>query len=94
MYPCRKCLNNNWKFRKEREILDNGTQNKWIVATCNFCGEDVEFGHKNIPHHFGQEKAEYKIKKGKRYLKIEGKFKEVYLKYKQDGSFKVTPIGE
>ena len=81
-----------WRFRKEREILDNGTQNKWVVATCDICGNEVEFGHKNIKHHFEELKAEYEIRKGKRFLKIDGEFKEVYLKKLKKGAFRIMPI--
>lgn len=35
MYPCKKCLENNWKFKKE----DDGT----ITAICNNCGYQVSF---------------------------------------------------
>ena len=94
MNPCQKCLENNWRFYKKRDIDDEGIGIKWVEATCQACGNVVEFGFKNIHMHFKKMKAQYKIKKGKRYLKIGKKYVEVYLKYFDDGSFKVTPIGE
>ena len=98
MYPCQKCLENNWKFQNERELLPNNMQNVWTVATCKICGNQVEFGHKTKPHHFGTEKAEYKIKQLKnkrvRYLKIDGKFVRVELGQNKNGDLKVMPLKE
>lgn len=91
MYPCQKCGQNSWKFGTGGKIINKGKEvDKWIVAICFKCGHKIEFGHKIKV--IKNECAEYKIKKGKRYLKIDGKYKEVYLKYFDDGSFKVMPV--
>jgi hypothetical protein len=34
MYPCDKCLENNWSFVKNDDMIE---------ATCNICGHLVEF---------------------------------------------------
>lgn len=34
MRVCDKCLENNWKY----DFIDG-----WIHATCNFCGNEIEF---------------------------------------------------
>jgi len=45
MYPCKKCLENNWKFLNKKEIYKNMIR-KWIEAECVVCGEIVQFGFK------------------------------------------------
>jgi len=79
MYPCTKCLENNWDLKKERDIDEvRKIKYKWITATCKMCGNEVEFGHKQSKLKPGIV-AEYEIRGGKRFLKIEGKFVEVDL---------------
>lgn len=34
MKSCDKCLENNWSFKH----IDG-----WIIATCEFCGNEVQF---------------------------------------------------
>ena len=41
MYPCNKCLENNWSY----EYNDG-----FIIATCNLCGHYVEFEAKKKPY--------------------------------------------
>lgn len=38
MYPCKKCLEKNWKFEVIEDI---------IRATCRVCGNEVEFPKKD-----------------------------------------------
>lgn len=79
MYPCTKCLENNWEIKSKREIDEvKQIKIKWIVATCNLCGNEVEFGHKQTKLKPGLV-AEYEIRNGKRFLKIDGIFREVDL---------------
>jgi hypothetical protein len=59
----------------------------------------VEFGHHEVSmiDRYGRKrlpaKAEYKIKKGKRFLKIDGKYQEVELKQiNNKGDLRVMPI--
>jgi hypothetical protein len=91
MCPCQKCLNNKWKIDPKSKS-DGKIRHIWVKAICQICGFVVEFGHRDKPVPRGGESAKYKIKDGKRYLKIGRKYKEVYLKYFKDGSFKVMPV--
>ena len=34
MYPCKKCLENNWKYKK----IDNE-----VFATCQICGNETSW---------------------------------------------------
>lgn len=48
MHPCEKCLENNWTFKKMRDVdEEKKTYTKWSLATC-ICGHEVEFGHKEL----------------------------------------------
>ena len=49
MGSCNKCLNNNWKFETKRDIhLDGKNYDKYVLAECIICGNEVEFGHKTL----------------------------------------------
>ena len=49
MHPCDKCLNNKWKFETKRELHADGLNyDKWCLAECEVCGNEVEFGHKTL----------------------------------------------
>ncbi len=92
MQPCRKCQKNNWNFATGGKLIDDKHRDKFIIATCKNCGFSFEFGHKISV--LKNEKACYKIKDGKHYLKIGRKYVEVYLKYFKNGDMKVSPVGE
>ena len=49
MRSCEKCLNNRWIFKTMRDVDDKSkTYTKWSLATCEICGHEVEFGHKEL----------------------------------------------
>lgn len=52
MYPCNKCLENSWSFDKIEGI---------VKATCNLCGNEVEFEPKK------KSKPFYGKKKNKKF---------------------------
>jgi hypothetical protein len=92
MYPCRKCLENKWKFYKKR-LIENNVRETWMEATCQVCGDIITFGHKQTKEKKTKPvKAEYEIKDGKHFLKIGRKFVEVGLEYDKKGSLKVMPV--
>jgi len=88
MYPCTNCLENNWTLNKKRDFID-GYIYKHMEATCDNCGDIKEFGHKKTK--YKKTKAEYEIRDGKRFLKINGVFKEVglFIRKKQ---WKIMPL--
>lgn len=88
MRPCDKCLENRWEFKTIRE-----EDEKFTRATCILCGNEVDFNFKKVQVNKIEAKAEYKIKDGKRFLKIDGEYKEVGLEKTKKG-FKIMPILE
>lgn len=94
MHHCQKCLENNWEFKTKRDVNEKrGTYLKWAEATCKICGNEIEFGHKELGliDRYGKRrfstKAEYEIRDGEHYLKIDGKFVKV-------GLFKIDKKGK
>jgi len=90
MRPCQKCGNKNrkgWKFGFNDET-------RLVTAVCNVCGNKVEFKAKPRkpydPNRVGA-KAEYEMRDGKRFLKIDGEFKEVGL-YNFGKFWRVCPV--
>jgi len=92
MYPCAKCLNNNWEIRTIKDCDDRECI-KYAEATCKICGNIVEFGHKKLKLK-PPAKAEYKMENGKRYLKINGKYEEVGLFKNEKGTMGVFPYSK
>lgn len=88
MTACQKCLENNWKIEKKRDSDDDFIY-KWVEAKCNICGNRVDFGHKKSK--LNKIIAEYKILFNRRFLKIDGEFKEVELEYNKKGHIKIVP---
>lgn len=43
MYPCNKCLENHWSL----ENINDGDIS-YMKAKCKVCGNEVEFGHRNV----------------------------------------------
>jgi hypothetical protein len=67
-----------------------------VTDICNKCGDKVEFKAKPRkpynPYKI-EAVAEYEIRKGKRFLKIDGEFVEVELrKINNEGHLRVMPI--
>lgn len=89
MRPCVKCKTNKWKYNfKDEERL--------VIATCINCNAIVKFKakpRKPLDPNKIEACAEYEIKKGKRYLKINGEFKEVDL-FKVNGKGKKDEQGK
>lgn len=55
MLPCQKCLENNWNYQ-----VSEG----WVKATCNICGNEVEFPtHKNKIKHYEPKIRTPKVKR-------------------------------
>lgn len=49
MRNCEKCLENSWEFKTIRDVNEEKqTYIKYCEATCNLCGHQVEFGHKEL----------------------------------------------
>ena len=57
---------------------DTGIIEKWMKATCEICGDEVEFGFEEKKRK-QLKKSEYEIRDGKHFLRIDGVFKEVEL---------------
>lgn len=89
MRPCSKCSHNYWKFETIK-TFDEKFKFSHIKATCDNCGNIVEFGYEKTKKK-EEAKAEYSIRGDKRFLKIDGKFVEVCLKQVKKG-FKVCPV--
>lgn len=85
MRICNKCFENKWKYKFVEGI---------IIATCQICDNEIQFEarkKKSIKPEHLRPVAEYQIRNGKRFLKINGKFTEVYLN-QDNKSWRVTPI--
>jgi DNA polymerase II large subunit len=87
MQSCRNCLENKWSYK----FVDG-----WVKAECQICGNEVEFKVKKERteeelRNWNGPVAEYQIRNGKRFLKIDGTFQEVGLK-KIGKSLQVVPI--
>ena len=73
MYPCKTCKTNKWKYGFNDET-------RKVQAICLACGEVVEFNAKpRKPEDLDKIEAcaEYEIRDGKHFLKIDGEFVEV-----------------
>jgi hypothetical protein len=87
MRPCKECQKNKWNYR----FFDD---TRIVRATCLKCGSVVEFKAKpRKPYNPNKihAKAEYMIMDDKRFLKIDGGFKEVGL-YKFGNYLRVCPV--
>lgn len=86
MYKCKKCNSTNYKWSAERNFK---TGKKIITFSCR-CGNTFSFSED-----FDKDKieavAEYEIRNGKRFLRIDGIFKEVEFK-KVKGGMQVVAI--
>ena len=86
--PCRKGNKKSWKYRFNDET-------RKITATCRKCGSIVEFKakpRKALDPNKIEACANYEIRDGKRFLEINGKFKEVDI-FKVDKKGKIDPYG-
>ena len=70
MRPCNKCLENRWSFQHNEG---------WIVATCDMCGNEVEF-EKREKEKMKEGCLCRKCKKGI-IMKKEAKKKNIYSAY-------------
>lgn len=52
MYPCSKCLENRWRFRKADAVT--------IEATCQSCGNEVQFTPAKLKRKANRSQSEFK----------------------------------
>jgi DNA-directed RNA polymerase subunit RPC12/RpoP len=90
MRPCQKCgqkNKNGWSYGFRDDT-------RKVTAVCKSCGFKVEFNAKPRkpydPNRIGA-KAEYEMRDGKMFLKIDGEFKEVDL-YDFGKFWRVCPV--
>ena len=93
MRPCYKCKKNDWKYN-----YNNG----WITATCQNCGNEVQFPAKRKKLNPNKDPiwAEYEMRDGRSFLKTNktnDQFIEVGLKqgiHKRKWFMQVVPISK
>jgi len=62
MRPCEKCLENRWNIETRRGVNEEKkTYEKWAVATCELCGNEVEFGHKELSLYHKDGRLRFKV---------------------------------